>query len=226
MKHARSAGRTPAFGTGSSDDDARNWSQSWVGTTSITSSGGPTTIAAPNSGTSRPAMGATRPAKSPWATITFEPESASWWRRKSPLYAVFTGTWTAPSFSAAKKLTTWAGPFSRSVATRSLLPTPSPASARASRLLSASMRRAVYSSPSKSRYGPSGSASRRRMSASSTVVCGRSPTDLTLPSGSDAVVTGRFGRLGPALGSEPQCRQQRVAELAGFDHLVVAHRVG
>src|SRR5207248_1992233 len=36
------------------------------------------------------------------------------------------------------------------------------------------MRRALYSSPSKSRYGSSGSAARRRLSASSTVVCGRS----------------------------------------------------
>ena len=56
--------------------------------------------------------------------MTLAPESASWWRRNSPLYAVLTGTWTAPSFSAAKNEITCSGPFSSSVATRSPRPTP------------------------------------------------------------------------------------------------------
>ena len=69
-----------------------------------------------------PAISATRLAKSAWTTITVEPESASWWRRNSPLYAVLIGTWIAPSFSAAKNEMTCSGPFSSSVATRSPRP--------------------------------------------------------------------------------------------------------
>ena len=67
------------------------------------------------------------------------------------MYAVLIGTWIAPSFNAAKKLTTCSGEFSMSVATRSPGRTPSPARPWAMRLAAWSMPRAVIWTPSKSR---------------------------------------------------------------------------
>ena len=188
MKQARSDGPTAAAASGgSSDPSACNASQSTAGTAVITASVAPATTTACSSGSaaapSPVAMSATRDAKSPWTTITRAPESVSTWRRNSPLYAVLIGTWTAPSFSAAKKLITCSGEFSMSVATRSPRPTPSPASPWAIRLAARSTSRAVSATPSKSRYRPSGSSARRPASASRTVVSGEVRVmDLTLPS--------------------------------------------
>ncbi len=92
---------------------------------------------------SSPTTSTARDAKSPCTMNTLAPESDSWWRRNSPLYAVLIGTCTAPSFKAPKKLMTCSARFSSKVATRSPCCTPISRRLCASRFDARSISRAV-----------------------------------------------------------------------------------
>jgi hypothetical protein len=150
MKHARSDGRRPGSSGAVSGVPATIVSQSWTAGPTGISSGRPETTTWARSGVPEATV-ETREVRSPWTRTTLAALSARTWRRNSPLSAVFIGTWIAPSLRAAKNETTCSGEFSKRVATRSPVPTPSPASAWARWFAATSISRAVKARPSTSR---------------------------------------------------------------------------
>ena len=105
---------------------------------------------------------------------TLAPESASWWRRYSPLYAVLTGTPTADARFAANSATAASLEFSISVATRSPRCTPNSAKVFASRSAVPNIRAAVHDSPLMSRNSRSGSDASRSSISRATEYSSRS----------------------------------------------------
>ena len=86
MKHARSLGRTCDASIGASSTTPSASAHATVGTASITASGRSTTMQCRTAGVvSAPMVSTARDAKSPCTMNTAAPESASWWRRNSPL---------------------------------------------------------------------------------------------------------------------------------------------
>src|SRR5262245_5011207 len=141
-------GRTA--GGGGTEEPASRSSQPWTVAPVSGSAAPPTTTT-----WSRPStVGTTGPARSDSDASTIrtrEPESASWWRRYSPLYAVLIGTATPPASTIPHHENMASGEFSISVATRSPGPTPRAINAPASRPDTSATSAAVAAVPVTSR---------------------------------------------------------------------------